>query len=75
MALSPVTIQITPESSPTIPSCRERDTLLLAARMALVVGTVLAFINDGRALVAGRFTSDQLLPLLMTYLVPFSISL
>jgi len=43
--------------------------------MALVVGTVLAFINDGRALVAGRFTSDQLLPLLMTYLVPFSISL
>lgn len=54
---------------------RERDTLLRAARMALVVSTVLAFINDGQALVAGRFTSDQLLPVLMTYLVPFSVSL
>jgi len=49
--------------------------LLLAARMALVVGTVLAFINDGQALVAGRFTSDQFLSVLMTYLVPFSVSL
>jgi hypothetical protein len=53
---------------------RERDTLLREALMALVVGTVLAFINDGQALVAGRFTSDQLLPMLMTYLVPFSVS-
>jgi hypothetical protein len=50
-------------------------TLLRAARMALVVGTVLAFINDGQALAAGRFTSDQLLPMLMTSLVPFSVSL
>jgi hypothetical protein len=42
--------------------------------MALVVGTVLAFINDGQALVAGCFTSDQFLRVLMTYLVPFSVS-
>ena len=54
---------------------RERDTWQRAARIALVLGAVLAFIYDGQALVAGRFTSDQLLPVLMTSLVPFSVSL
>src|SRR5579859_338797 len=55
--------------------CRERDTLLRSARMALVVGTVLALINHGPALIAGRFTPEQLLPSLITYLVPFTVSL
>ncbi|HLZ64309.1 MAG TPA: nitrate/nitrite transporter NrtS [Ktedonosporobacter sp.] len=55
--------------------CRERDTLLRSARMALVVGTILALINHGPALIAGRFTPEQLLPTLITYLVPFTVSL
>jgi hypothetical protein len=60
---------------PFIAYCLERPTLLFSIRMALIVGTLLAVINHGQAIVTGHFTSDHLLPLLLTYCVPFSVAM
>lgn len=60
---------------PLIAYCLERATLLFSLKMALVVGTLLAVINHGQAIVTGRFTSDQLLPLCLTYCVPFAVAM
>jgi hypothetical protein len=60
---------------PLIMYCFERSTLWFSIKMALVVGTILGIINHGQAIVTGHFTSDRLLPLLLTYCVPFSVSL
>ena len=60
---------------PLIAYCLERPTLLFSIRMALVVGTLLAVINHGQAIVTGHFTSDRLLPMLLTYCVPFCVSM
>jgi len=55
--------------------CLERATLLFSIKMALIVGTLLAVINHGQAIVTGHFTSDRLLPMLLTYCVPFSVAM
>jgi hypothetical protein len=55
--------------------CLERDTLLFAMKLALVVGTILALINHGQAIISGHLNFDQLLPMLITYCVPFSVSM
>lgn len=55
--------------------CLERPTLLFSLKMALVVGTLLALINHGQAIVTGHFTSDRLLPLLLSYGVPFAVAM
>jgi hypothetical protein len=55
--------------------CLERATLLFAIKLALVVGTILALINHGQAIITGHLTLDQLLPMLITYCVPFSVSM
>ena len=55
--------------------CLERATLLFSIKMALIVGTILALINHGQAMVTGHFTFDQLVPLLITYCVPFIVSM
>jgi hypothetical protein len=55
--------------------CLERSTLLFSIKMALVIGTLLAVINHGQAIVTGHFTSDRLLPLLLTYGVPFAVAM
>jgi hypothetical protein len=55
--------------------CFERATLLFSVKMALVVGTLLALINHGQAIVTGHFTSDRLFPLLLTYCVPFTVAM
>src|SRR5258708_3185814 len=60
---------------PLIAYCLERPTLLFSIKMALVVGTLLAVINHGQAIVTGNFTSDRLLSLLLPYCVPFAVSL
>lgn len=52
----------------------ERDTLVRSLKTALVIGTILGLINHGPALIAGRLTSEQLVPLLITYLVPFTVT-
>ena len=60
---------------PLIAYCLERATLLFSIKMALVVGTLLAVINHGQAIVTGHFTADRLLPLLLTYCVPFAVAM
>ena len=55
--------------------CLERDTLLFSLKMALVVGTLLAAINHGQALLTGHFTLGELLPVCLTYCVPFTVSM
>jgi hypothetical protein len=55
--------------------CLERATLVFAIKLALVVGTILALINHGQAIITGHLTFDQLLPILITYCVPFSVSM
>lgn len=52
----------------------ERDTLAASTRTALVVGTILALLNHGAQLFSGRFTPDWLIPMALTYLVPFSVA-
>jgi len=60
---------------PLIAYCLERTTLLFSIKITLVVGTLLAVINDGQAIVTGHFTSDRILPLLLTYCVPFRVAM
>ncbi len=55
--------------------CLERGTLLSSVKIALVLGTLLALINDGQAFVTGRVTPGQLLALLVSYLVLFVLAL
>ena len=53
--------------------CTEQDTLLRSLKTALVVGTILALINHGQDLLAGQFSWRWVIPMLITYLVPFSV--
>ena len=54
--------------------CLERDTLARSTKTALVVGTILALINHGQQLLAGRFAPEWVVPMLITYLVPFAVA-
>ena len=55
--------------------CLERATLLFSIKLALIVGTILALINHGQAMFTGHFTFDQLVPILITYCVPFTVAM
>lgn len=57
-----------------IASSLERDTIVRSLKTALVIGTLLGLINHGQALVSGHFTWSDLVPLLVTYLVPFCVT-
>ena len=52
----------------------ERDTIVRSLKAALVIGTLLGLINHGQALLGGHFTGSELVPLLITYLVPFCVT-
>ncbi len=52
----------------------ERDTLVRSVKTALVVGTILALINHGQEVLAGGFSLRWVIPMLVTYLVPFSVA-
>ncbi len=54
--------------------CTERDTLVRSIKTALVVGTILAIINHGQELLTGHFSPQWVIPMLITYLVPFSVA-
>jgi hypothetical protein len=43
-------------------------------KVSLIVGTVLALINHGPAIVQMSLSSDQFFQILLTYLVPYSVS-
>lgn len=53
----------------------EYDTLQRALKTALFIGTILGIINHGQAALAGHLTSQQVVSILVTYVVPFSVSL
>jgi|GEM_PF-2463649 len=55
--------------------CLERDTLYFSLKMALMVGTLLALINHGYALLTGHVTSGDLWSILLTYCVPFAVAM
>jgi hypothetical protein len=63
------------DKRPLIAYCLERATLLFSIKIALIVGTILALINHGQAMFTGHFTFDQLVPILITYCVPFTVSM
>lgn len=52
----------------------ESDTIICSFRAALIIGTLLGLINHGQALLSGQFTPSELVPLLVTYLVPFCVT-
>ena len=54
--------------------CLERDTLLRSIKTALVVGTILALINHGQQFLSGSFSPSWVVPMLITYIVPFTVA-
>lgn len=54
--------------------CLERDTPMHSIRTALLVGTILALINHGTEMLAGQLSARWVVPMLITYLVPFSVA-
>lgn len=51
-----------------------RSVVRRAARVAIVVGIVLGFLNHGDAIVSGALTRLQVAKICLTFLVPFSVS-
>ena len=45
-----------------------------ALRVALIVGTILAFINHGDKLISFSLVSMDVLKVVLTYFVPYSVS-
>jgi hypothetical protein len=54
-------------------ACR-RAVVQRALRVGLIVGTILMLINHGDAILAGDLNPKRLLKMLLTYLVPYSVS-
>jgi len=52
-----------------------KDKLFLAIRIALVVGTILGIINHYDMFLSGNYETSRIVKILITYLVPFSVSL
>jgi hypothetical protein len=53
---------------------RYRPLLRRSTLIALVVGSVLVVINQGDALIAGRYDATLLWKIPLTYLVPFVVA-
>ena len=45
-----------------------------AAKVAIIVGVILAFINHGGVILSGDITAECWIKMLLTCLVPFSVS-
>ncbi|MEO8970837.1 MAG: nitrate/nitrite transporter NrtS [Ktedonobacteraceae bacterium] len=52
----------------------EGDTLSRSIKTALVVGSILGAINHGQDILSGQLSWHWIIPLLVTYLVPFSVT-
>jgi len=51
-----------------------QDVAIRAIKVALVVGTVLAFINHGDKILTMTLTGKSVFQILLTYLVPYTVS-
>jgi hypothetical protein len=49
--------------------------IFLAMRISLVVGTLLGIINHYDMFISGNYETSRIVKILITYLVPFSVSL
>lgn len=58
-----------------IKHCIEKKNLKRALTMSLIVGTILGAINHYDMFLSGEFISRRVIQLLITYLVPFTVSL
>ena len=45
-----------------------------AAKVAIIVGVILAFINHGGVILSGNITAECWIKMLLTCLVPYSVS-
>lgn len=57
-----------------IASATHPSTVRRARQTALIVGTVLLVINHGPAMFAGQLTGERILQILLTFLVPYTVS-
>lgn len=51
-----------------------RDVMRRSTKVSIVVGTVLALINHGDSILGGTLTVQGVARIVLTYLVPFSVS-
>lgn len=51
-----------------------KDVVSTAMKLALIVGTILGLINHGPDIVNNTLSSGQVFQILITYLVPYSVS-
>jgi hypothetical protein len=51
-----------------------QEVIIVALKMALIVGTILGLINHGNGLIEGTLTSTQVLQIIITYSVPYCVS-
>ena len=58
----------------TSPLVFRRETHLLALKIALVVGTILAAINHGDAILEASMTTTAWVKVLLTFCVPYGVS-
>ncbi len=54
--------------------CLERGTIRQAATTALLVGTLLAFINHGSEIISGHLAWSWISPMLLSYVVPYCVA-
>jgi hypothetical protein len=52
----------------------DRQIVLRALKIALIVGTLLCVINHGDAMAAGTLSSSSIIKMLLTYAVPYCVS-
>jgi len=53
---------------------KDRVCIIRSVKVALVVGTILALINQYDAIFSGNLTPTNIFQILLTYLVPYSVS-
>lgn len=52
-----------------------KDVVSTAIKLSLIVGTILGLINHGPDIVNNTLTEGQIFQILITYLVPYSVSI
>jgi len=51
-----------------------KDVVFMALKMSLIVGSILALINHGDAIFEGTLTQGNICQIILTLLVPYSVS-
>ncbi|MEN8186862.1 MAG: nitrate/nitrite transporter NrtS [Bacteroidota bacterium] len=52
----------------------QKVTIIRSVKVALIVGTILAFINHYDAIFTGTLTTTNIFQILLTYLVPYLVA-